>query len=202
MPYRLCGGILEYVGGQGNGGGFGTAPVRFVNSRRLGESLKMTNGSHSRKRQSGRSRTGKPNPVDIHVGGRVRLRRTLLGLSQEKLADAIGLTFQQVQKYERGANRIGASRLFELSRVLDVPVSFFFEEMAPDLAGHFGHASGLAEPAQAAYETDAMARRETLELVRAYYRISNPQVRKKVAELVKLMAATVAGETGKPARRR
>src|SRR5277367_1577262 len=82
-------------------------------------------------RRSGRGRTpsGKPNPIDTHVGARVRLRRTLLGMSQEKLGEAIGLTFQQVQKYERGANRIGASRLFDLSRVLDVPVSFFFDDM-------------------------------------------------------------------------
>src|SRR5512134_3751494 len=72
---------------------------------------------------------GVPNPVDIHVGSRVRLRRTLLGLSQEKLGEAVGLTFQQIQKYERGANRIGASRLFEFSRILDVPVSFFFDDM-------------------------------------------------------------------------
>src|SRR6201996_7308929 len=77
----------------------------------------------------GRMPSGKPNPVDVHVGSRVRLRRTLLGMSQEKLGEAIGLTFQQVQKYERGANRIGASRLWDLSRVLDCPMSFFFEEM-------------------------------------------------------------------------
>src|SRR3982074_632911 len=74
------------------------------------------------------SRDGKPNPVDVHVGSRVRLRRTLLGMSQEKLGEAIGLTFQQVQKYERGAHRTGASRLHELSRVLDVPVGFFFDD--------------------------------------------------------------------------
>ena len=78
--------------------------------------------------------TGIPNPIDVHVGGRVRLRRTLLGLSQEKLGEAIGLTFQQVQKYERGANRIGASRLFDLSRVLDVPVGYFFDDMSDDVA--------------------------------------------------------------------
>src|SRR5471032_288819 len=78
-----------------------------------------------------RQKSDKPNPTDVHVGARVRLRRTLLGMSQEKLGDAIGLTFQQVQKYERGANRVGASRLYDLSRVLDVPVSFFFDDMAP-----------------------------------------------------------------------
>jgi transcriptional regulator with XRE-family HTH domain len=78
--------------------------------------------------------SGKPNPIDVHVGSRVRLRRTLLGMSQEKLGEAIGLTFQQVQKYERGANRIGSSRLFDLARVLDVPVAYFFEEMTPETA--------------------------------------------------------------------
>src|SRR5271165_6420017 len=87
-------------------------------------------------RRSGRGRTpsGKPNPIDAHVGARVRLRRTLLGMSQEKLGEAIGLTFQQVQKYERGANRIGASRLYDLSNVLDVPVSFFFDDINPAVA--------------------------------------------------------------------
>src|ERR1700686_1182510 len=81
-----------------------------------------------------RQKSDKPNPTDVHVGARVRLRRTLLGMSQEKLGDAIGLTFQQVQKYERGANRVGASRLFDLSRVLDVPVSFFFDDINPETA--------------------------------------------------------------------
>jgi transcriptional regulator with XRE-family HTH domain len=158
--------------------------------------------SPAQRKHSGRSRGGKPNPVDIHVGSRVRLRRTLLGLSQEKLAGAIGLTFQQVQKYERGANRIGASRLFELSRVLDVPVSFFFDDMSPETAARrASHAQGMSESAQAPFETDALAKRETLELVRAYYRITDPRVRKKVADLVKTMAATeeeAGGRTGAP----
>src|SRR5919202_7008509 len=83
-------------------------------------------------------REHRPSPIDVHVGSRVRLRRTLLGLSQEKLGDALGLTFQQVQKYERGVNRIGASRLFDLSRVLDVPISFFFDDMPDSLAANFG----------------------------------------------------------------
>src|SRR5689334_10445665 len=82
-------------------------------------------------RQRGRPKTDTPNPIDVRVGARVRLRRQMLGLSQEKLGEAIGLTFQQVQKYERGANRIGASRLYELSRILDVPVSFFFDDTDP-----------------------------------------------------------------------
>ncbi len=76
----------------------------------------------------------RPNPVDVHVGARVRLRRTLLGMSQEKLGEAIGVSFQQVQKYERGANIIGASRMFDLSRVLDVPIGFFFDEMSAAVA--------------------------------------------------------------------
>ena len=89
---------------------------------------------NTRGRGRGRTANGKPNPVDIHVGARVRLRRTLLGMSQEKLGEAIGLTFQQVQKYERGANRVGASRLYDLSRVLEVPVSFFFDDMPDEIS--------------------------------------------------------------------
>ena len=133
--------------------------------------------------------TGRPNPVDVHVGSRVRLRRTLLGMSQEKLGEAIGLTFQQVQKYERGANRIGSSRLYDLSRVLDVPVGFFFDDMPVAVAS--------SSPAQrrdmaeefAAQELDPMAKRETLELVRAYYRIRDPQVRKRLFDMTKALAA-------------
>lgn len=136
-------------------------------------------------RGSGASgRGGGPNPVDIHVGSRVRLRRTLLGMSQERLGDAIGLTFQQVQKYERGANRIGASRLYELSRVLDVPVSFFFDDMPT--GGQ--PVQGLAEEHQATYESDPMIRRETLELVRAYYRIADPNLRRRLFDLTKALA--------------
>jgi transcriptional regulator with XRE-family HTH domain len=139
-------------------------------------------------RQSVR-RTGKPNPVDVHVGSRVRLRRTLLGLSQEKLGDALGLTFQQVQKYERGANRIGASRLFDLSRVLDVPVSFFFDDMSQDVTERKPAVDiGMDDLSQNGFDADPMARRETLELVRAYYRIKDPLVRKRVFELAKALA--------------
>jgi transcriptional regulator with XRE-family HTH domain len=132
-----------------------------------------------------RQKSDKPNPTDIHVGARVRLRRTLLGLSQEKLGDAIGLTFQQVQKYERGANRVGASRLYDLSKVLDVPVSFFFEDMAP--AGEPEARAGLAESAEG-YEPDPMLKRETLELVRAYYKIGDPHIRRRLFDLAKALA--------------
>src|SRR5215469_7120842 len=90
---------------------------------------------------------GRPSPIDVHVGSRVRLRRRLLAMSQEQLGDALGLTFQQVQKYERGMNRVGASRLFDLSRVLDVPISFFFDDMPETVsaAGAERRAVGLSE---------------------------------------------------------
>lgn len=133
-----------------------------------------------------RQKSDKPNPTDVHVGARVRLRRTLLGMSQEKLGDAIGLTFQQVQKYERGANRVGASRLYDLSRVLDVPVAFFFEDMASTVAVE-PHPGGLAEPAEG-YEADPMLKRETLELVRAYYKITDPHIRRRLFDLAKALA--------------
>ena len=134
---------------------------------------------------------GIPNPVDIHVGSRVRLRRTLLGLSQEKLGEAVGLTFQQIQKYERGANRIGASRLFEFSRILDVPVSFFFDDMDDRARLAQGdEVLGLADQPQTPLEPDPLTRRETLELVRAYYRITDPQVRKRLFELTKSLGSS------------
>jgi transcriptional regulator with XRE-family HTH domain len=137
---------------------------------------------------------GTPNPVDIHVGSRVRLRRTLLGLSQEKLGEAVGLTFQQIQKYERGANRIGASRLFEFSRILDVPVSFFFDDMTERGKASEHGALALADQPQANLEPDPLTRRETLELVRAYYRIGDPQVRKRLFELTKSLGTADESE--------
>ena len=140
-------------------------------------------------------RESRPSPIDVHVGGRIRLRRTLLGMSQERLGEALGLTFQQIQKYERGVNRVGASRLFDLSRVLDVPISFFFDDMPEPLAREYGGAAvrravGFAEP-QDSFEDDALHRRETLELVRAYYRITDQGVRKRVFDLIKSLAPGV-----------
>ena len=136
-------------------------------------------------------REHRPSPIDVHVGGRVRLRRTLMGMSQERLGEALGLTFQQVQKYERGVNRIGASRLFDLARVLDVPIGFFFDDMPDGVGGTAGGGlprrapSGGFADAQDGFEDDALHRRETLELVRAYYRITDPAVRKRVFDLIK-----------------
>ena len=138
----------------------------------------------------GIDRETRPSPIDVHVGTRIRLRRTLLGMSQERLGEALGLTFQQVQKYERGVNRVGASRLFDLSRVLDVPISFFFDDMPENLAASFGgpsnRRSGLPAGAEP-FPDDTLNRRETLELVRAYYRITDPNVRKRMFDLIKSM---------------
>ncbi len=130
-----------------------------------------------------------PRPVDVHVGNRVRVRRTMLGMSQEKLGESVGLTFQQVQKYESGMNRISSSRLFELSKVLDVPVSFFFDDMPPEVSGErTGRPTGLAEAQGAVYEVDTLANPETLKLIRAYYRIKSVKARKRLFELVKAAA--------------
>ncbi|MFQ5534519.1 MAG: helix-turn-helix domain-containing protein [Sphingomonadales bacterium] len=132
-----------------------------------------------------------PNPVDVHVGRRVRMRRTLLGMSQEKLGKAVSLTFQQIQKYERGANRIGSSRLYQLSQILGVPVSYFFDDMDASTAGY---GPGITEGPAEAYAADPLAKRETLELVRAYYRIGDPLVRKQMFELVKAVAGPKEGK--------
>ncbi len=128
-----------------------------------------------------------PNPVDVNVGTRVRLRRTLLGMTQTGLGQAIGLTFQQVQKYERGVNRIGSSRLYDLARVLDVPVNFFFDEMPKEIASKSGAGSSGAVAGAEEFDPDIVSKRETLELVRAYYKIGSPQVRKRLFEMVKAL---------------
>ncbi len=120
-----------------------------------------------------------PHPTDVHVGNRVRLRRTLLGMSQTALGEALGLSFQQAQRYERGTNRISAGRLWRLTQVLGVPVSFFFDDMPADQADRTSSDNG--------HDRDPLLKRETLEFVRAY-RITNPNARKRVYELVKALA--------------
>lgn len=122
----------------------------------------------------------KPDPIDVHVGSRIRLRRTLLNMSQEKLASALGITFQQVQKYESGANRVGASRLFQISQAFDVPVSFFFEGYANDKGNQL-----QAAEERKGLEDDVFDRKETLDLLRAYYSIEDMSVRKKIFEMIK-----------------
>jgi len=132
----------------------------------------------------------KPDPVDAHVGSRVRLRRMLLGMSQERLGESMGLTFQQVQKYEKGVNRIGASRLFQISKILDVPVQFFFEE-APHIGGDGAKpAKGMAEPESEAFILEFLNSREGLELNRAFVKIADPKVRKSIVDLVRALSAS------------
>ena len=141
-------------------------------------------------------REHRPSPIDVHVGSRVRLGRTLSGMSQERLGDALGLTFQQVQKYERGANRVGASRLFDISRVFNVPISFFFDDMpegmdATPVFGRRGRTYGFSEAQEPSSPgiDDSFSKRETLELVHAYYRITAPAVRKQIFTLIKSVAS-------------
>ncbi len=128
----------------------------------------------------------KPNPIDVHVGSRIRLRRNMLGLSQEKLGENLGITFQQIQKYEKGTNHVGASRLQAISAILNVPVSFFFED-APG-SGVAGQA-GFAEDSDATYVVDFLNSNEGVQLTRAFTRISDPKVRRKIIDLVKSLAA-------------
>ena len=128
------------------------------------------------------------NPMDVHVGSRVRLRRMLLGMSQEKLGEHLGLTFQQVQKYEKGVNRIGASRLFDLAKVLGVPVQFFYDE-APSGVQTSGHLMpGFAEQPDESYFVDFLGTREGLELNKAFARITDPKVRRSIVDLVRSLA--------------
>ncbi|MBT5264008.1 MAG: helix-turn-helix domain-containing protein [Rhodospirillaceae bacterium] len=157
----------------------------------------MAEKKTTRRRQFGRTASiGKPNPIDVHVGVRIRLRRTLMGLSQEKLGDALGLTFQQIQKYERGANRVGSSRLFDLSRVLEVPVSYFFDDMPGEVSSQSPGQlyADRRDPNPYDVAADPMARRETLELVRAYYGITDVEARRKFYELARALASTMSGE--------
>ncbi len=133
------------------------------------------------------------NPIDVHVGARLRARRTLLGLSQTVVANSIGLTFQQLQKYESGHNRISASRLYDLSQILDVDIDYFFDEMdqATQKASpaQINRRKAKASPERPTSGQDPLHKRETLEFVRAYYRIADPTVRKHLRKLVQSTAS-------------
>jgi transcriptional regulator with XRE-family HTH domain len=128
-----------------------------------------------------------PNPTDKHVGARVRMRRMMLSMSQEKLGDALGLTFQQVQKYEKGTNRIGASRLQQISHILQVPVAFFFEG-APS-AQVVGRSEGVSEAPSPAYVSDFLATSDGLALTKAFMRIDDSKLRRRIVDLVEQIAA-------------
>ena len=136
--------------------------------------------------------TKTPNPVDVHVGSRIRLRRMMIGMSQERLGERLGLTFQQVQKYEKGANRVGASRLFAISRILEVPVEFFFDDM-PDSIAQADTSSaargGMAEPDETAFVMDFVSSSEGLQLNTAFKKIGSQETRRKIVDLVKTLAA-------------
>ncbi len=134
-----------------------------------------------------RATKGRSTPIDAHVGSRVRQRRMILGMNQEMLGKAVGITFQQIQKYERGINRIGAGRLFTLSKVLSVPISFFFEDMPRALAAAGAKARGFSDTS-VTFEADLMDSRETAEMIRAYYRIEDPKQRRLVLKLLRFMA--------------
>jgi transcriptional regulator with XRE-family HTH domain len=147
----------------------------------------MANDDETAGETEERGSSRRPNPMDAHVGSRVRLRRMLLGMSQEKLGEHLGLTFQQVQKYEKGINRIGASRLFDLSHVLGVPVQFFYDE-APAGQSDGSAALGFADQPAESYVVEFLASREGLELNKAFVRITDPRVRRSVLELVRALA--------------
>ena len=151
----------------------------------------------SKKASRGRTPSGQPNPIDIHVGNRIRLRRTILGWSQEKLAAMLGLTFQQVQKYERGSNRVGASRLWDIGNVLNVPINFFFEDMDKEVASQSPRVFSSSNEADQSFyleetssdiDMDPMKRQETLELVKAYYKINNRKTAKILFDLIVAMS--------------
>lgn len=152
-------------------------------------------GDITKKSSRGRTPDGEPNPIDVHVGNRIRLRRTLLGLSQEKLASLLGLTFQQVQKYERGMNRVGASRLWDIGKVLEVPIGFFYEDMDKEVANQSPRMFSLPDSTPLALaedseeiDLDPMHRQETIELVKAYYKIPNRKAAKCMYDLIIAMS--------------
>ncbi len=140
----------------------------------------------------GRVNDNEPNPVDVHVGNRIRLRRTILHITQQQMAEMLGLTFQQIQKYEKGMNRVGASRLWDISRVLEVPMGFFFEDMDEEVAKNSprmlnkdqSERDFYFEEDRRTFDDDPMKRRETLELVRAYYKIPNRSIARNLFNLL------------------
>ena len=154
---------------------------------KTGRAKKATKPSIAKPNHQSPSPSGRglgPNPVDVYVGQRMRQRRVLLGLTQDGLAGLLGVTFQQIQKYERGTNRMSASRLYDVSHVLDIPIQWFFDNMDSDVESLSPRKrAGLAEAPQLELQGNVMQSRETLELVRSYYKIENPKARRKVADM-------------------
>ena len=151
------------------------------------EQLDASYKSHGPKLGETPSHKRSPNPIDQYVGARIRMRRIMLGMSQERLGDAIGLTFQQIQKYEKGTNRIGASRLQQVGTVLNVPVEFFFEG-APVHNSKDSTIDGFGEGLPASYVTQFMSTSEGIHLMQAFTKIKDPKIRKRILELIEVMA--------------
>ena len=145
----------------------------------------------------GRIDDNEPNPIDVHVGKRIRLRRTILHITQQQMADMLGLTFQQVQKYEKGMNRVGASRLWDISKVLEVPMGFFFEDMDNTVALKspmmLNSKMDFNVEENHPFDDDPMKKAETLELVRAYYKIPNRKIAKNLFDLIVALSKSTAG---------
>jgi transcriptional regulator with XRE-family HTH domain len=145
-----------------------------------------TNTAKKIKTSIGEAAVKKPNPIDIHVGSRMRLRRMLIGMSQEKLGEEMGITFQQIQKYEKGTNRISASRLFQLAQILGVDVQYFYDDANFDEGAK--HQAGFSEPAAQDYIVEFLGSRDGLELNRAFARIADPKIRRRIIELVRSLS--------------
>ena len=138
---------------------------------------------------------GRANKLDEHLGYKLRVRRNMLGISQERLAELLGLTFQQVQKYESGKNRISASRLFELSKILDVPIDYFFKKIESEKLSDMTYSQGFAEPGQESFiSEDKLYDKETVNLIRIYYSIEDPELRKNLFTFIKSMAENLKSE--------
>lgn len=151
--------------------------------------MEMNRRRRGRRGNRGEKELVRPTAIDRYVGGRVRQQRLLLGLSQSALASKLGVTFQQLQKNEKGTNRIGSSRLLELSLALGVPIQYFFDDMPAEIAAAVGVTKGQHAHSPPADDESVMARAETIRLVRAYFKIDDPRVRKRVFSLAKILAA-------------
>ena len=146
----------------------------------------MKKNTHANVR--GRLLNGEPNPVDVHVGSRVRMRRIILGMSQQRLAKELSVTFQQIQKYERGLNRIGASRLWDLAQVLGVSVDFFYEDLGVDVSNQsprkLNHPSQLSQDT-AIFDMDVLLRKDVLDLIHYYAKIKDPKMAKAILDMAR-----------------
>lgn len=156
---------------------------------RTGKVAEKSNETVETEESDDRSNSRRANPIDKHVGERVRMRRMLLGMSQERLGEKLGLTFQQVQKYEKGVNRIGASRLFDLAQVLGVPIQYFYDSMSTAVSGHLS-APGFADKPSDTYVADFLSSRDSVELNKAFARITDARIRRSIVDMVR----SIAGE--------